>query len=418
MNIRTDRRCFLRGAGIALALPSLASGVPSRSRPVDPAKQVRRLVCVGNHLGFYPGNFFPETAGREYVATSTLAPLEPHRDDLTVFSHLDHGLNGGHKAVQGFLTGIKKEEASGFPEKNISLDQAAAEHVGSATRFPSINTGINEGTDMCWTRAGVHVPPVNNPATLFRALFVNAPHADRALERTRLQHRGSVLDALRQSAHALNRTLNVPDQNKLDQYLTSVRDVERRLQMSQEWLDRPKPQSPMDEVLNEERQHIDEVALFYDLMALALQTDSTRVTTLETGLGFRTAELDLDSYHGLSHHGKSPDRVGQLQVVEAFLTQKLSDFLSRLKEADIFDDTLIVFGSGMSDGSIHSNRNLPVLLAGGGLSHKGHVLCPAEAPARIPLSNLWLSVLNWFGVKTERFGRSRGTFSGLDLGQG
>jgi len=333
-----------------------------------------------------------------------------------VFSNLDHELNGGHKAVQGFLTSIKKEEAAGFPEKNISLDQAAAEHVGSSTRFPSINTGIEGGTDMCWTRAGVHLPPINNPATLFRGLFVNPPQSTRKVERTRLKHRASVLDALRDSASALNRTLNAADRDKLDQYLTSVRDVERRLQMSKEWLDRPKPKSPIDEVLDEERQHIDEVALLYDLLALALQTDSTRVATLETGLGFRTAELDLGSYHGLSHHSKSEDRIGQLQIVEAFLTTKLSNFISQLKEAQIFDNTLIVFGSGMSDGSIHSNRNLPVLLAGGGFKHQGHVICPAEQHKRVPLSNLWLSVLHWFGSETDRFGRSTGTFSPMEIG--
>ena len=415
MNKRThlSRRRFLQGTGIALSLPAFDSFTARLSAAEKPP---RRLVCIGNHLGFYPGNFFPKAAGKDYVATSTLKPLEAHRDQLTVFSHLDHELNGGHKAVQGFLTSIKKEEAAGFPEKNISLDQAAAEHVGSSTRFPSINTGISKGTDMCWSRAGVHVPPINNPATLFRGLFVNSPQSAREAERTRLKHRASVLDALRDSASALNRTLNAADRDKLDQYLTSVRDVERRLQMSKEWLNRPKPKAPIDEVLDEERQHIDEVALLYDLMALALQTDSTRVATLETGLGFRTAELDLGGYHGLSHHGKSKDRIGQLQIVEAFLTTKLSNFISRLKEAKIFDNTLVVFGSGMSDGSRHSNRNLPVLLAGGGFKHQGHVVCPAEQHKRVPLANLWLSVLQWFGSETDRFGRSTGTFSPMKLG--
>ena len=408
--IQVDRRQFLSGLGVTMALPWLESST------MADAPRAKRLVCVGNHLGFYPGNFFPQAAGKDYVATSTLKPLEKHRDDLTVFSHLDHELNGGHKAVQGFLTSIKKEEAAGFPAKNMSLDQAAAEHVGSTTRFPSVNTGIVNGTDMCWTRAGVHVPPVNNPAKLFRALFVNTPANERAAERTRLKHRGSVLDALRESAGALNRTLNAADRNKLDQYLTSVRDVERRLQMSKEWLDRPKPKAPIDEVLDEERQHLDEVALFYDLMALALQTDSTRVATLETGMGFRTSELNLDGYHGISHHGKAPGRIDQLQVVESFLTTKLSDFISRLKEAQIFDDTMIVFGSGMSDGSSHSNRNLPVLLAGGGLQHQGHLVCPAEQHKRVPLSNLWLSVLHWFGSEADRFGRSTGTFSPMKIG--
>ena len=416
MNAVSDRRSFLRGTGIALAIPFFESVAQSRSIAKDLGAGHRRLVCVGNHLGFYPGNFFPQVAGNDYVPTSTLMPLDTHRDDLTVFSHLDHGLNGGHKAVQGFLTSIKKEEAAGFPEKNISLDQAAAEHVGSSTRFPSINTGIHNGTDMCWTRAGVHVPPINNPATLFRGLFVDSPDSERETERTRLKHRGSLLDALRDSATALNRTLGAKDRAKLDQYLTSVRDVERRLQMSTEWLDRPKPKPLMEEVIDEERQHIDEVGLFYDLMALALQTDSTRVATLETGMGFRTAELDLGSYHGLSHHGKSPDRIGQLQVVEAFLTTKLSNFISQLKEAQIFDNTLIVFGSGMSDGSIHSNRNLPVIIAGGGLNHQGHVVCPDEPHKRVPLANLWLSILNWFGSQRDQFGRSTGTFSPMEIG--
>ena len=415
MNKRThlSRRRFLQGTGIALSLPAFDSFAARLSAAEKPP---RRLVCIGNHLGFYPGNFFPKATGKDYVATSTLKPLEAHRDQLTVFSHLDHELNGGHKAVQGFLTSIKKEEAAGFPEKNISLDQVAAEHVGSSTRFPSINTGILKGTDMCWSRAGVHVPPINNPATLFRGLFVNSPQSAREAERTRLKHRASVLDALRDSASVLNRTLNAADRDKLDQYLTSVRDVERRLQMSKEWLNRPKPKAPIDEVLDEERQHIDEVALLYDLMALALQTDSTRVATLETGLGFRTAELDLGGYHGLSHHGKSKDRIGQLQIVEAFLATKLSNFISRLKEAKIFDNTLVVFGSGMSDGSRHSNRNLPVLLAGGGFKHQGHVVCPTEQHKRVPLSNLWLSVLQWFGSETDRFGRSTGTFSPMKLG--
>lgn len=409
---KVNRRRFLRGTSIALALPSLNSLAGSES---DNANSPRRLVCIGNHLGFYPGNFFPQTGGKDHVQPSTLKPLEAHKNEFTVFSNLDHELNGGHKAVQGFLNGIKKEEAAGFPAKNMSLDQAAAEHVGSKTRFPSINTGITDGTDMCWTRTGVHIPPINNPATLYQALFIQSSKSEREAERTRLTYRASILDALRGSASALNRKLNAADRNKLDQYLTSVREVERQLQMSNEWLNKPKPNSPIDEIHDEERQHLDEVGLFYDLMALALQSDSTRVATFETGLGFRTTELNLGSYHQISHHGKSDDRIEQLQVIEAFLAGKLSNFITRLKESGIFDDTLIVFGSGMSDASTHSNRNLPVLLAGGGVQHQGHLICPDRHHERIPLSNLWLSVLHWFGSDAERFGRSTGTFSPMKL---
>jgi hypothetical protein len=412
-----NRRGFLHGTSIGLAIPTLDSvgAETCAADTTDGKPKPRRLVCVGNHLGFYPGNFFPADAGKDYKSTSTLQPLQQHRDDLTVFSNLDHQLNGGHKAVHGFLSGIKKEEAAGFPVKNISLDQAAAEHVGSETRFASINAGLGEGTDMCWTRSGVRIPPVNNPATLFKALFVESNQAELKAERTRLMHRASVLDALSDSAQALNRTLNVADRNKLDQYLTSVRDVEKRLQMSKEWIDRPKPIAPIDNVAEEERMQIDEMKLLYDLLALALQTDSTRVATLEIPLGFQTVELNLGGYHGLSHHSKSEERLSQLQVVEAFFTERLSDFMSRLKEAQIFDETLIVFGSGMSDGSIHSNRDLPVLLAGGGIRHRGHVACPAAQHERVPLSNLWLSVLQWFGSEQLRFGKSTGVFSPMKI---
>ena len=412
-----NRRHFLHGTSIGLAIPtmeSVANESGNAEHPNGPSKP-RRLVCIGNHLGFYPGNFFPADAGEDYTATSTLEPLQQHRTDLTVFSNLDHQLNGGHRAVHGFLSGIKKEEAAGFPVKNISLDQAAAEHVGSETRFSSINAGLGEGTDMCWTRSGVRIPPVNNPATLFKALFVEASKTQLQSERNRLLHQASLLDALNESAHALNKTLNVADRNKLDQYLTSVRDVEKRLQMSKEWIDRPKPASPIEAVAEEERLQIDEMKLLYDLLALALQTDSTRVATLEIPLGFQTVELNLGGYHGLSHHSKLEERLRQLQVVESFFTRRLSDFISLLKEAQIFDDTLIVFGSGMSDGSVHSNRDLPVLLAGGGIRHRGHVICPTAQHERVPLCNLWLSILQWFGSEQERFGKSTGTFSPMQI---
>ncbi len=408
------RRAVLQGAGVMLSLPFLESQYTRGQAASD--NNPRRLVCIGNHLGYYPGNFFPKDAGLNYQISPTLQPVERHRNDFTVYSNLDDGTSGGHKGVHAFLSGIRKEESAGFPEKNMTLDQAAAEHVGSATRYASLTTGLGDGTNFCWTRSGVNIPPVNNPAQLFQALFVDSDAGARATERTRLMHRSSVLDALRESAGALNSQLNAADRNKLDQYLTSVRDVERRLRMSVEWLDRPKPKSPIKPVLNEERMHIEEIPLFYDLLALALQTDSTRVATFETPLQFKTTELEVGSYHGLSHHSKEEGRLEQLAIVETYLLTQLAGFLDRLKEANIFDDTLIVFGSGMSDGSRHSNRDLPVLLAGGGLKHAGHVACPEEDHKRVPLSNLWLSTLQWFGLEKERFGKSTGTFSPMNIG--
>lgn len=400
---------------MSLAVPafeSLNTGFAATAAQADP----RRLICIGNHLGFWPDGFFPTNAGREFAMSKPLAPLEAHRADLTIFSHLDHDAKGGHGAVHSFLTGVKKDESAGFPEKNISIDQVAAEHVGSATRYPSITAGIGEGTDMCWNRAGVRLPPVNNPARLFEALFVEASAEGKASERERLMHRASVLDALRESAKHLGGKLDSADRGKLDQYLTSVRDVERRLQMSEAWLDKPKPKSPIDAIKDEERLQIEEIPLFMDLMTLALQTDSTRVATFEIPLGFHTTELEVGSYHGLSHHSKAEGKLAELQIVEKYLMTQFAHLLGKLKEAGLLDSTLVVIGSGMGNASSHSTRDLPVILAGGGIQHQGHLVCPAEEHKRIQLSNLWLSTLQWFGVERERFGRSTGTFSPMKIG--
>ncbi len=415
MNQRTHftRRRFLEGTGIALTLPLMESELTGADAKIE--GYPRRLVCIANHLGYYPGNFFPQDAGRGYQISPTLQPVQRHRDEFTVFSNLDDGITGGHKGVQAFLSGIRKDESNGFPDKNMTIDQVAAEHVGSGTRFPSITAGLGLGTDLCWTRSGVRIPPVNNPARLFEALFVQSDESSLGKERTRLTRRASVLDALRETARELDQEISAADRQKLDQYLTSVRDVERRLQMSQAWLDKPKPASPIDPVADQERMHIEEIPLFYELLTLALQADLTRVATFEIPMGFRTSELEVGSYHGLSHHSKSAERLGQLQIVETYLMKQFAHFIDRMKEAQVFEHTAIVWGSGMGNGSSHSNRNLPVILAGGGMKHQGHVVCPAEDHKRVPLSNLWLSTLQWFGVETDRFGKSTGTFSPMNL---
>ena len=407
------RRQFLKGAGLSLALPFMESQAVAASQVV----RSKKILAIGNHLGFYPGAFFPKEEGADYVPSPTLRNIEKHRKDFTVFSHLDHDVGGGHGGVNAFLSGVRKQESKGFAEKNVSLDQIAAEHVGSAARFPSITAGIGEGTDMCWTRTGVRIPPVNSPFRLFNALFSQSPQAVRNANRERLTHRSSVLDALLGSAKSLQGKLNPADRDKLDQYLTSVREVERRLQMSKEWLDRPKPEPGIKPIEDEERMHIEEMPLFFDLLTLALQTDSSRVATFEIPLGFSTTDLDGVSYgyHGLSHHSKGEDKLAELQVAEDYIFTQVNRLFDGLQEAKIFEDTLVIVGSGMSDGSKHSNKDLPVLMAGGGLEHQGHLVSPEEHHKRVPLCNLWLSALQWFGVERDEFGKSTGTFSGLNF---
>lgn len=420
-----DRRHFLRGAGVSLTLPALASLMPERASAAGAIAEEapRRLVCIANSLGYWPDGFFPTTVGKDYQTTQTLKFIENHRDNFTVFSNLDDDGSGGHSGVGSFLSGIKIKEAVGFPEKNMSLDQRAAEHVGSVTRFPSMVTGVGEGSDLSWNRSGVRIPPVTNPARVFEALFVQADDVTRKAQHYRIGQNASIIDALVENAKSVERKLNTADRNKLDQYLTSVRDVERQLQMSQQWVDRPKPKPTIDPIRDAGQTHLECVPLFYQLMALALQSDSTRVATLETPIQLSLTGLTTLGYHRLSHHGKDPDTLKELAKVEAYLLKNFASFLDQMHSIpaedgkSLLDHTLVVFGSGMGNASSHNNKRLPVVIAGGSMQHQGHVACPdRDGPHKIPLSNLWLSTLQWFGLEIDRFGKSTGTFSPMKLG--
>src|SRR5262245_4150867 len=343
-----DRRTFLRGSGVALALPLLEAMQPSAKSPM-------RMVCVGNPLGMLPEAFFPARPGRGYETTELLKPLDRYRKDFTVFSHLDHDVNGGHRAVHSFLSGIRDSDASAWPSRNISLDQRAAEFVGARTRFPSIvaSVGGSEGDlapKMSWTRNGVNVPPVTSASELFRALFVADDPEARKRTAEGYDVNDTILDAVRDQAAALQRGLGKLDREKLDEYLTSVREVERKIGMAGGWLDKPKPRVEM--ALPEDGPFTQSLSTFYELLTLALQTDSTRVATLEIPGVIDTQTLGLDGgYHGFSHHGKAEVLQRGLLVIEKFQTTHFARFLGRLaslKEADgarLLDRTMVLFGS-------------------------------------------------------------------------
>lgn len=416
-----QRRNFLRASGVAVALPLFesrtahATTISSPRRETEPA----RLVCVGNPYGMIPDDFFPAQAGRNYDAPMLLKPLERHRDGFTVFSNFDHGYSGGHRVVDTFLTGIKTIDAKAAVDGNISIDQRAAEFVGAQTRFPTLNVGAGGGCEMCWTRSGVNVPVLTRSRDVFRLLFVDDPLAAKKQLGVKNKRRGSILDSINQQAHSLNRELSKLDQRKLDEYLTAIRDVESKLKMSQHWIGKPKPKIQMQEP--EDEGFVESLGVFYELISLALQTDSTRVATLEIPEGFNTSALGLkNSYHGYSHHGKAEKNLQGLRVIETFQATEFSKFLDRLKNIKLangqamFDKTTVLFGSGMGNGSSHSNKNLPILVAGGGLKHVGHVVLPEEKNKRVPLSNLYVKLLQQFGIETDRFGSSSGRLSDFD----
>jgi hypothetical protein len=422
-----NRRFFLRAAGITLALPLMESltprvlgaGLPIGTKAGAPIRGARplRMVCIGNQLGFYQPEFHPVKPGRDYDLPRLLKPLAPHRDALTVFSGLDHGVKGGHYAVHSFLSGVRSIDAKGLPEGNITMDQRAAEAVGGATRFPALTIGSEDGIGggcmMSWNRSGTRVPPVATPRELFRKLFIedSATNSDRAA--ARLKRHGSILDAVNRDARSLARHLDQRDQEKLDEYFTSVRDVEKQMELTRNWLGVPKPKPPLPEPEN--NGFVPDLPVFYDLIALALQTDSTRIATLEIAGGFEASALGLNKdWHSFSHHGQVPETIAGLLKIEEYQTQQFARFLAKLRaiedgDGKLLDHTMVLFGSGMGNASAHTNTNLPVILAGGGYRHGEHRAYPTSGAGRVPLCNLYLGMLQRFGVEAPRFGTSTGT---------
>ncbi len=420
--LHLNRRRFLRGTGIALSIPLLEtfSFAKTEAAPIP-----RRMVCIGNSFGMYQPQFFPKTAGADYRLTPLLKPLEKHRRDFTVFSHLDHGVKGGHYAIHSFLSGVKYADAAAMPSGNISLDQRMAEVVGIETRIPALTVGsengLHGGCMMSWTRTGVRVPPIQGPRELFRKLFLNEDNSGNAKVADRFSLRGSILDAVQGGAESLGKRISGRDRQKLDEYFSSVRDVERRIQQRERWQAIPKPEAPIEEPRN--KNLVDDIPDLYELIALALEIDSTRIASLElAGANFNTGILSLNKgYHALSHHGQDPNNIAGLVKLETYQMLQFSKFLDRLKSVKgvqgetLFDQTAVLFGSGMGNANAHTNSDLPIILAGGGYRLGEHRVMPAMKAERVPLSNLFLSLLQRMGVEDDGFGHSTGTLTGLEL---
>jgi hypothetical protein len=426
-----NRRFFLRATGVSLALPLLKSlggrvfaqnsAVGSLAGKAADADRPMRMVCIGNLLGFYPPAFFPEKTGADYELPESIASLEPHRKDFTLYSGLDHGVKGGHFAMSSFLSGVRTADAKGMPEGNITLDQRAAETMGGATRFPSLTLGSEEGIHggclMSWTRSGTRVPPISTPRELFRTLFVSDDAASLATSMDRLDLKGSILDSIHGDAKSLERHLGQRDKEKLEEYFTSVRDVEKQIELHRKWASVPKPDSTMDEPENTD--FVSDLPVMYDLIALALQTDSTRIATLEIGGDFEASAFELKAgYHALSHHGQREEAIAGLIKMERYQTEQFARFLAKLKSIEdgagtLLDHSMVLFGSGMGNANSHTNTHLPIILAGGGFKHGEHKAYPAKGADRQPLCNLYLSMLHHFGAEVESFGTSSGTFTGL-----
>jgi hypothetical protein len=385
------------------------------------------MLLISNNLGVLPKPFFPKEAGAGYELSPYLSELADFRNDFTVVSGLSHpDVDGGHSTENCFLTAARGPTRSGF-RNSISLDQFAAEALGPVTRFPTLNLGVNidkANRSLSWTRDGILLPAEDSAPALFRKMFVQGDQAAVARQLHRLEERGSILDALLDDARQFSRRLGRDDKARLDQYFTSVREVEERLQSARQWELRPKPTAtlaPPDDIRDKKR-FFEKFDLMLSMAQLALESDSTRIVTLMVD-AFATPvfklhenENSVTDYHNLSHHGQAPDKVKQLEDADRQQMALLHKVMQHLADKQhggqrLLDHTMILYGSNMGDSNTHVNTNLPILLAGGGFQHGQHLAFNPEN--NTPLSNLFVSMLQRLGVETDRFASSNGTLTGL-----
>jgi hypothetical protein len=413
------RRTFLRASGVALALPLLESVVPAVRGA--PAPRPRRMIAVCACLGLCADYLFPTTSGRAYKLTPYLSVLKDFRDSLTICSGLSHpDVTGGHAAEVCFLTAARGPGRPGF-RNSISLDQFVIEKLNPDTRFPSLVLSTY-ASSISFNGAGVQIPPETSPAGLFAKLFLQGKREEVARQVNRLKDRRSILDAVRGQARQFDKQVSATDRARLDQYFTAVREVERRLASAQAWSKRPKPKvsvpPPRDIVGLADI--VGRMRLMFDLAHLAFQTDSTRLITLKidvTGVPPPIPGVSLDP-HNLSHHGKDPEKLKQLQLVESQQLGALRGFLAKLKQTKegsdtLLDRTMVLYGSNLGNASSHDTRNLPILLAGGGFKHGQHLAFDRKNNA--PLCKLYVSMLQRLGVEVDRFASGSGRLAGLEL---
>jgi hypothetical protein len=429
-----SRRGFLRGAGIVLSLPMLEIMLPAfasageSSSPTAPGAKPRRMLAICNNLGLLPEQFFPKQAGKDYALSPYLELLKEHRNDFSVFSGVSHpDVDGGHPADNCFLTAAPHPGSGGF-RNTISLDQFIAERIGHLTRFPSLTLGVNvqKGQrSLSWTGSGVLIPCEEKASDVFSRMFIQGTKAQAEAQMRKLDLGQSILDAVADQAKDLQRSVGARDRDRLDQYFTSVRDLEQRMKMSKEWEQKPKPvvkaSVPLDPA--SPREYMEKVKLMYDMARLAFETDSSRCITLLLD-SVNSPAIDLegvkitDGYHNLSHHGKSEAKLSQLKAIDEWHMKLLANLFSELKAVredgePLLDRTMILYGSNLGNANTHVTDNLPTLFAGGGFKHGQHLAF--DRTRNYPLPNLFVSMLHRMGLDVDKFASATGTMRGLDL---
>lgn len=436
-----SRRVLLRGMGAAVALPALDAMVPALTATNTVAQKISpmRMVFVYVPNGIDMRNWTPAANGRAFQLTKILRSLTPLQDDLLVLSGLmDHGGMplgdgpGDHaRASASFLTGVHPKKTSGSDIfAGVSVDQLAARKIGSATRLESLELGCEDGhlagncdsgyacayvNSISWRSPTVANPPEINPRAVFERLFGSDENAGDPVARARnARFEQSILDLVADDTRRLQTGLGKTDKRKLDEYFTAIREVERQVQMMEKQIADNSILTPTmgkpDGIPIEFKDHS---RLMFDLLTIALQTDTTRISTFmlaREGSNRSYREIGIpEGHHGLSHHRNNPAVMDKVAAINTYHMDQFAYFLTKLKKTQegagsLLDNTIVTYGSGISDGNKHNHDNLPVLVAGGSRAFKTgrHVRYSQNEP----VSSLYLSILDSAGIPTERFGDS------------
>jgi hypothetical protein len=415
-----SRRTMLRGAGVAMAMPWLSAMNAAFGETAAP-QPARRFVAMTLGLGLVADHLNPAAAGRDYQPSQYLDSVQDLREHFTVISGSSHpGVSGGHRAEASLLSAAPMSAAA-QTRNSISLDQLLARHLGDHTRFPSLVLSLSGSNSPSYTDNGSMIPAEDSPAEVFTRLFIDDSKSERAKQVQRAKEGQSIMDLVADDAKALQRTLGTGDRDRLDQYFTSVRELERRLVESEAWANRPKPQvdihKPID--IGNPNDFIGRQRLMNDMIQLALATDSSRFITFHLGGSGGVLPIDgvEEGYHSLSHHGLDEHKLEQLALVETEIIKAWGDFLRGLQSkaepgGSVLDHTSVLLTSNLGNASSHDNRNMPVLFAGGGFRHAGHLAFDRKQNYALP--KLYVSVLQQTGLEQDRFATSTGTMQGLE----
>ncbi|MCR9198371.1 MAG: DUF1552 domain-containing protein [Planctomycetaceae bacterium] len=418
-NRSVHRRTVLKGAGVSMALPWLSAMQPALAAS-SVAQTPKRFVAMTLGLGLIGSNLNPEQAGDDYEPSLYLKNLQDIRDRFTVISGTSHpGVSGGHRAEASILT-ANPVGSSGKARNTISIDQYMARHLGGQTRFSSLVLSSSGSNSPSYTANGAMIPAQDSPAKLYNQLFVDESAADQKLQAKRVQQGRSIMDLVGADAKRLSMQLGPGDRDRLDAYFTSVRELEKRMAKSEAWARRPKPtvadRRPVD--IGNSSDFVGREQLMMHMIRLALETDSTRFISYHLGGSGGVVPISgvSEGYHSLSHHGRDEDKLEQLALVETAIVEAWGQFLRDLMVPDeqgrnVLDNTSILLTSNLGNASSHDNRNMPVLLGGGGFQHGRHLAF--DQRNNYPLPNLFVDLMQQVGLEEDRFASSTGTMRGL-----